>query len=155
MQMGLDLGHELVVDLFAGGGGASPDCKHFSKAKGGRPVSKKIRGLAWVVVRWLRRVRPRVMALENVEEFADWGPVLPDGRPCPIRVEINKNLRRQYWKDPEKARASRRKAAIQADQYERKKAYMRRYYQQNRERILARQKARDAAKRNGETNEQS
>ncbi|MFW6024065.1 MAG: DNA cytosine methyltransferase [Dichotomicrobium sp.] len=63
----------------------SPDCKHFSKAKGRRPVSKKIRGLAWVVVRWARRVRPRVIMLENVEEFQDWGPVGPDGIPCPKR----------------------------------------------------------------------
>lgn len=63
----------------------SPDCKHFSKAKGRRPVSKKIRGLAWVVVRWARRVRPRVIMLENVEEFQDWGPVSEDGIPCPDR----------------------------------------------------------------------
>jgi DNA (cytosine-5)-methyltransferase 1 len=59
----------------------SPDCKHFSKAKGGRPVEKKIRGLAWVVVRWARAVNPRVIILENVEEFADWGPLDEDGRP--------------------------------------------------------------------------
>lgn len=63
----------------------SPDCKHFSKAKGGRPVSKKIRGLAWVVVRWAKRTRPRVIMLENVEEFQDWGPVGPDGMPCKDR----------------------------------------------------------------------
>lgn len=63
----------------------SPDCKHFSKAKGAKPVSKKIRGLAWVVIRWAKAVRPRVIMLENVEEFADWGPVLEDGRPCPLR----------------------------------------------------------------------
>ena len=143
-QLGLDLGHELIVDLFAGGGGtsvgisqalgrdvdiavnhdaqaiamhaanhpgtehfcesvfkvnpqrvtrnqpvgllhASPDCTHHSKAKGGKPVSKKIRGLAWVVVKWARRTRPRVITLENVEEFADWGPVGEDGRPCKRR----------------------------------------------------------------------
>lgn len=53
----------------------SPDCKHFSKAKGGKPVSKKIRGLAWVVVRWAASVKPRVIMLENVEEFQDWGPL--------------------------------------------------------------------------------
>ncbi len=64
---------------------ASPDCKHFSKAKGGKPVSKKIRSLAWVVVKWARLVRPRVIFLENVEEFQTWGPVLPNGRPCPER----------------------------------------------------------------------
>lgn len=62
----------------------SPDCKHFSKAKGGKPVEKKIRSLAWVVVRWAREVQPRVIFLENVEEFADWGPLV-DGRPCPLR----------------------------------------------------------------------
>lgn len=140
----LPLAHELVVDLFAGGGGAStgieqalgrhvdiavnhdaqavslhqanhpqtlhyvsdvfevdplvvcgarpvgllwasPDCKHFSKAKGGKPVSKRVRGLAWVVVRWAKAVRPRVICLENVEEFQTWGPLATDGRPCPHR----------------------------------------------------------------------
>lgn len=140
----LPLAHELVVDLFAGGGGAStgieqalgrhvdiavnhdaqavalhqanhpqtrhyvsdvfevdplavcgtqpvgllwasPDCKHFSKAKGGKPVSKRVRGLAWVVVRWAKAVRPRVICLENVEEFQTWGPLADDGRPCPQR----------------------------------------------------------------------
>lgn len=64
---------------------ASPDCKHFSKAKGGKPVSKKIRGLAWVVIRWAKLVRPRVICLENVEEFQTWGPLADDGRPCPQR----------------------------------------------------------------------
>lgn len=58
----------------------SPDCKHFSKAKGGTPVSKKIRGLAWVAVRWAATVRPRVIILENVEEFMTWGPI-KDGQP--------------------------------------------------------------------------
>lgn len=53
----------------------SPDCKHFSKAKGGKPVEKKIRGLAWIVLRWAGKVRPRVIILENVEEFQTWGPV--------------------------------------------------------------------------------
>lgn len=139
-QLGLNLGHELVVDLFAGGGGASsgieqgigrpvdiavnhdpmavtmheanhpktehfcesvfkvnpvdvtgnqpvgllwasPDCTHHSKAKGGKPVSAKRRGLAWVVVKWARRTRPRVIMLENVEEFQDWGPVIPKRGP--------------------------------------------------------------------------
>lgn len=143
-QMILPLADELVVDLFAGGGGAStgieqaigrhvdiavnhdpaavalhqanhpqtqhfvsdvfevdplvvtdgrpvgllwasPDCKHFSKAKGGKPVSKKIRGLAWVVIKWAKLVRPRVICLENVEEFQTWGPLLADGMPCPDR----------------------------------------------------------------------
>ncbi|HDR8933006.1 DNA cytosine methyltransferase [Burkholderia vietnamiensis] len=138
----LDLGSELIVDNFAGGGGAStglerafgrpvdiainhdaeaiamhlanhphtahycesvfdvdpaaitgnqpvglvwlsPDCKHFSKAKGGKPVSKKIRGLAWIALRWAATVKPRVIMLENVEEFVTWGPLGADGRPCP------------------------------------------------------------------------
>lgn len=68
----------------------SPDCKHFSKAKGGKPVSREIRGLAWVVMRWAMRVRPRVIMLENVEEFKTWGPVIEcpnSGKtmPCPDR----------------------------------------------------------------------
>ena len=63
----------------------SPDCKHFSKAKGGKPRDKKIRGLAWVAMRWAALVRPRVIILENVEEFQTWGPVLVDGTPCPKR----------------------------------------------------------------------
>lgn len=143
-QFLLPVHHELVVDLFAGGGGAStgieqaigrhvdvavnhdreaislhtanhpqtrhfcsdvfevdpltvtdgqpvgllwasPDCKHFSKAKGGKPVSKKIRSLAWVVIKWAKAVAPRVICLENVEEFQTWGPLAADGRPCPQR----------------------------------------------------------------------
>lgn len=152
-QFILPLAHELVVDLFAGGGGAStgieqaigrhvdiavnhdpqavslhqanhpqtqhhvsdvfevdplvvtdgrpvgllwasPDCKHFSKAKGGKPVSKKIRGLAWVVVKWAKLVKPRIICLENVEEFQTWGPLGDDGRPCPER----KGLTFARWK---------------------------------------------------------
>ncbi|WP_043530412.1 DNA cytosine methyltransferase [Litchfieldella xinjiangensis] len=131
-------GHELVVDNFAGGGGASegieqalgrpvdlainhdataiavhtanhpgsahsvadvwdvdpakavngpvglawfsPDCRHHSKAKGGRPVSKSVRGLAWVAARWAAKVKPRVIALENVEEFLDWGPLIKNDK---------------------------------------------------------------------------
>mgnify|MGYP001544837019 CR=1 FL=1 len=135
--LGLDLGRELIIDNFAGGGGTStgleaafgrpvdiainhdpealamhamnhphtlhlcesvwevdpiavtknqpvglvwlsPDCKHFSKAKGGTPVSKHIRGLAWVGLRWIAKTKPRVLMLENVEEFQDWGPLLVD-----------------------------------------------------------------------------
>lgn len=53
----------------------SPDCKHFSKAKGGKPKDKNIRGLAWVALRWAGLVRPRVIMLENVEEFKKWGPL--------------------------------------------------------------------------------
>lgn len=139
----LDFGQELVVDLFAGGGGASlgiarayrepdvainhnpvavavhrinhpntahytcdvfevdpieatggrpvgvlwasPDCRHHSKAKGGKPRSKRVRGLAWVVVKWAAACRPRLIHLENVEEFADWGPLDADGKPDPAR----------------------------------------------------------------------
>lgn len=65
----------------------SPDCRHFSKAKGSTPVKKEIRGLAWVVIRWALAVRPRVMMLENVEEFKTWGPLLVDeARPDPVRA---------------------------------------------------------------------
>lgn len=130
----LDLGRELIVDNFAGGGGTStgleaafgrpvdiainhdpealamhamnhphtkhlcesvwnvdpikvtnnqpvglvwlsPDCKHFSKAKGGKPVEKNIRGLAWVALRWVAKCKPRAIMLENVEEFQTWGPL--------------------------------------------------------------------------------
>ena len=53
----------------------SPDCKHFSKAKGGKPVEKHIRGLAWIAVRWAATVKPRVIILENVEEFKTWGRI--------------------------------------------------------------------------------
>lgn len=68
----------------------SPDCKHFSKAKGGKPREKKIRDLAWVVHRWIEALKPfdahpMVIMLENVEEFRTWGPLLDDGKPCPDR----------------------------------------------------------------------
>jgi DNA (cytosine-5)-methyltransferase 1 len=72
----------------------SPDCKHFSKAKGGKPVEKKIRGLAWVVIKWARTVAPRVIMLENVEEFEDWGPLRKDNTPCPLR----KGLTFRRWR---------------------------------------------------------
>ena len=61
----------------------SPDCKHFSKAKGGKPCDKRVRGLAWVAYRYAKEVKPDVIILENVEEFQTWGPLLPDGRPNP------------------------------------------------------------------------
>jgi DNA (cytosine-5)-methyltransferase 1 len=146
--LSLDLGHELIIDNFAGGGGTStgleaafgrpvdiainhdpealamhainhphtkhlcesvwevdpiavtrnqpvalvwlsPDCKHFSKAKGGAPVEKRIRGLAWVALRWAAKCKPRVIMLENVEEFKTWGPLIIDAdgkaRPDPAR----------------------------------------------------------------------
>jgi DNA (cytosine-5)-methyltransferase 1 len=76
----------------------SPDCKHFSKAKGGKPVEKHIRDLAWVVVHWARLVRPRIILLENVEEFRDWGPLVETegGKllPCPLR----RGLTFRAWK---------------------------------------------------------
>lgn len=69
---------------------ASPDCKHFSKAKGGAPVEKKIRGLSWVVLRWaMSSVSPRCIFMENVEEIQTWGPLIEvDGkmRPDPARA---------------------------------------------------------------------
>lgn len=62
----------------------SPDCKHFSKAKGGKPVEKHIRGLAWIALRWAALVKPRVIILENVEEFQTWGRIdKTTGRPDP------------------------------------------------------------------------
>lgn len=65
----------------------SPDCRHFSKAKGSKPVKKEIRGLAWIVIRWALAKRPRVIMLENVEEFKTWGPLLIDEeRPDPLRA---------------------------------------------------------------------
>lgn len=60
---------------------ASPDCTHFSVAKGGKPRSKKIRSLAWAVIRWAKAVMPAVIFLENVTEFKGWGPLGPDGKP--------------------------------------------------------------------------
>lgn len=64
---------------------ASPDCRHHSKAKGGAPVSKSVRGLADVVLYWARVAAPEVIALENVEEWQDWGPLDAEGRPCKAR----------------------------------------------------------------------
>jgi len=71
----------------------SPDCKHFSKAKGGKPVDKNIRGLAWIVLRWAGTVRPRVIILENVEEFQTWGPVR---RGKPVKSKAGQTFRQ--WK---------------------------------------------------------
>lgn len=65
---------------------ASPDCTFFSRAKGGKPLSRRSRSLAWVVVKWAKIVRPRVIILENVPEFARWGPLLKNDRPCPRRA---------------------------------------------------------------------
>lgn len=68
-------GHPVALAWF------SPDCKHFSKAKSGKPKDKNIRGLAWVALRWAGKVRPRVIMLENVEEFKTWGPLNRSHRP--------------------------------------------------------------------------
>lgn len=59
----------------------SPDCKHFSRAKGGKPVDKNIRGLAWVIIKWAYLVHPRVIMMENVPEIVTWGPLGKDNRP--------------------------------------------------------------------------
>lgn len=66
----------------------SPDCKHFSKAKGGKPKDKFIRGLAWVACRWAGLVRPRVIMLENVEEFKTWGPLNRGHRPIKAKQGV-------------------------------------------------------------------
>ncbi|WP_353474814.1 DNA cytosine methyltransferase [Salipiger sp. H15] len=71
----------------------SPDCKHFSKAKGGKPVARNIRDLAWIIPGWIERIqksggRVDVVLMENVEEFAGWGPLIETERglmPCPDR----------------------------------------------------------------------
>lgn len=59
----------------------SPDCTHFSRAKGGAPKSPRIRGLAWIAVKWAKAVRPKTIILENVEEFKTWGPIDKEGNP--------------------------------------------------------------------------
>lgn len=70
----------------------SPDCKHFSKAKGSKPKDKKIRGLAWIALRWAAKVRPRVIMLENVEEFKTWGPLNRSHRP--IKAKTGETFRK-------------------------------------------------------------
>ena len=77
-------GHPVALAWF------SPDCKHFSKAKGGKPKDKNIRGLAWVACRWAGLVRPRVIMLENVEEFKTWGPL--GRRHHPIKAKHGKTF---------------------------------------------------------------
>ena len=79
-------GHPVALAWF------SPDCKHFSKAKGGKPKDKNIRGLAWVACRWAGLVRPRVIMLENVEEFKTWGPL--NRRHHPIKHKQGKTFER-------------------------------------------------------------
>ena len=71
----------------------SPDCKHFSKAKGAALVDRKIRGLAWIVLRWAAKVRPALIILENVEEFQTWGPVR---KGKPVKKLAGKTFRQ--WK---------------------------------------------------------
>lgn len=71
----------------------SPDCKHFSKAKGAALVDRNIRGLAWIVLRWAGTVRPRVIILENVEEFQTWGPVR---KGKPVKSKAGQTFRK--WK---------------------------------------------------------
>lgn len=64
----------------------SPDCRHFSRAKGGKPAHPKVRALAWVVHRWAREVRPSVIFMENVPEWLTWGTLDDDGKPIPSKV---------------------------------------------------------------------
>ncbi len=75
-------GHPVALAWF------SPDCKHFSKAKGGKPKDKNIRGLAWVALRWAGKARPRVIMLENVEEFKTWGPLNRNHRPIKAKQGV-------------------------------------------------------------------
>lgn len=75
-------GHPVALAWF------SPDCKHFSKAKGGKPKDKNIRGLAWVACRWAGLVRPDVIMLENVEEFKTWGPLNRSRRPIKAKQGV-------------------------------------------------------------------
>lgn len=81
----------------------SPDCKHFSKAKGGKPREKSIRDLAWVVVLWAQKVKPDLILLENVEEFRTWGPLCDEGFPIKERAgetfdQWTRALRREGYK---------------------------------------------------------
>ncbi len=69
---------------------ASPDCRHFSKAKGGAPRSKAVRSLPWVVIRWVFATRPRLLLMENVEEFQAWGPLDDEGKP--IKSEMGRTF---------------------------------------------------------------
>ena len=73
-------GHPVALAWF------SPDCKHFSRAKGGKPVDKNIRGLAWVILRWAYLVRPRAIMMENVQEIMTWGPLDNHNKPIPERA---------------------------------------------------------------------
>lgn len=86
-------GHPVALAWF------SPDCKHFSKAKGGKPKDKNIRGLAWVALRWAALVRPRVIMLENVEEFKTWGPLNRGHRPIKAKQGVTFNKFLKQFKD--------------------------------------------------------
>ena len=93
-------GHPVALAWF------SPDCKHFSKAKGGKPVEKKIRGLAWIVLKWAALVRPRVIMLENVEEFQTWGPLIPMRDEKTGRVIVNMAGRHDRKKNEPRTRVA-------------------------------------------------
>ena len=73
-------GHPVALAWF------SPDCKHFSRAKGGKPVDKSIRGLAWVAIKWGYIVKPRCIMMENVPEIQTWGPLGTDSKPIKART---------------------------------------------------------------------
>lgn len=73
---------------------ASPDCTHFSVAKGGKPRQKNIRSLAWSVVKWAEAVSPKIIFLENVAEFRGWGPLDKDGHP----IRAKKGFEFNRWK---------------------------------------------------------
>ncbi len=93
----------------------SPDCKHFSKAKGGKPVDKNIRGLAWIVLKWAALVRPRVIMLENVEEFQTWGPLIPIRDKKTGRVIVNMAGRHDREKNEPRTRVAEPGEVIPAD----------------------------------------
>jgi len=64
---------------------ASPECTHHSTARGGKPINDQSRATAWCVVRWAEALRPPVILVENVPEFASWGPIGHNGRPLKSR----------------------------------------------------------------------
>lgn len=90
----------------------SPDCKHFSKAKGAALVDRKIRGLAWIALRWAAKVRPRVIMLENVEEFQSWGPVR---KGKPVKKKAGQTFRRFIYQLEELGYAVEYRELIAAD----------------------------------------
>lgn len=81
----------------------SPDCKHHSKAKGGKPLKRNIRDLAWVITLWAQRVKPSVIFIENVEEFQEWGPLCENDMPIKSRAgetfkKFIRSLRKEGYK---------------------------------------------------------